>query len=94
MCSSDLNNLIENPTTFFVCGCLLQAGSASCGCVRFDTIINQIYLQELTKTLKRNCHIDYEAKNIHIVIQLMSMKSMFYQIVKSVIILYYTANMH
>lgn len=38
--------------------------------------------------------MDYEAKNIHIVIQLMSMKSMFYQIVKSVIILYYTANMH
>lgn len=53
MCSSDLNNLIETPTIFFMCGCPLQAGSASFGCVRVDTIINQIYLQELTKTLKR-----------------------------------------
>lgn len=94
MCSSDLNNLIETPTIFFVCGCPLQAGSASCGCVRFDTFINQIYLQELTKTLSVIVILIMKQKNIHIVIQLMSMKSMFYQIVKSVIILYYTANMH
>lgn len=51
ICTSDLNNLIETPTIFFVCGCPLQAGIASCGCVRFDTIINQITF------IYRNCNI-------------------------------------